>query len=104
MGSKHEAGHHEIARQGFEESAEAFDRMGFARLALDLLRPPHETIALCSSHHLRVESGRQWGKKSAWAIVMIPPRASRRAIAYALSTLVSDAPPYALDVLLREAS
>lgn len=86
-----------------EVSLEPFDRLAFANRVLDLLHPRGMTIAVCESRHrLSVEAGRVWGKApQRWAIVSVPPTASRRAIALAMTEL-SDAPtdPYVLDVLL----
>jgi hypothetical protein len=89
-----------------EVSTEAFDRMAFARRALDLLRPKRMTIAVCEgTRRLRVEAGRLWGKGEAerWAMVCVPKTASRRAIAFAVVELAGgSADPYVLDVLLGE--
>jgi hypothetical protein len=85
-----------------ETSDEAFDRMEFARRALELVRPPRTTVALCGgAARMRVEHGRNWGRGSGerWAVLAIPPRASRRAIALAVAELARVPPPYALDVL-----
>src|SRR5579859_7204901 len=85
-----------------EVSAESFDRVAFAHRALDLLRPRRMTIAVCEGvYRLRVEGGRLWGKGEGerWAIVSVPPTASRRAIALAMTTLAGAgaADPYVLD-------
>ncbi len=94
---------HEERRAQEEVSAEPFDRMAFANRVLDMLHPRGMTIAVCESRHrLSVEAGRVWGKApQRWAIVSVPPTASRRAIALAMTEL-SDVPtdPYVLDVLL----
>jgi hypothetical protein len=89
-----------------DESREVFDRFEFALSALEIVRPPRMTVAVCRGRsRLRVEAGRAWGKGEGarWALVSIPPRASREAIALALASLVGpDARPYVLDVLLAE--
>lgn len=85
-----------------ETSDEAFDRAAFARRALDIIRPPRTTVAICEgASRMRVESGRAWGAGPCrrWAMLAIPPRASRRAIALAVAELAQVPPPYALDVL-----
>jgi hypothetical protein len=85
-----------------ETSDERFDRAAFARRALDIVRPPGTTVAICAdASRMRVESGRAWGlgRGARWAMLAIPPRASRRAIALAVAELASVPPPYALDVL-----
>jgi hypothetical protein len=85
-----------------ETSDEAFDRAAFARHALDIVRPPRTTVAICEgAARMRVESGRAWGvgPGERWAMLAIPPRASRRAIALAVAELARVPPPYALEVL-----
>jgi len=87
-----------------EEDDEAFDRMAFAAAALELVRPPKTRVALCAgASSVRVESGRAWGRGEGarWAMLSIPARASRRAIALAVAELArGTAAPWALDVLL----
>ena len=87
-----------------ETSDERFDRIAFAERALAILRPKRLTVALCRGvARIRVEVGREWSAESGarWAIVSVPPRASRRAIALAVAGLgPGEALPYALDVLL----
>lgn len=103
--------HTEPSRALSETSDERFDRLAFAQKALDLVNPERTRIAICveqtrSSRPLRtpavrVESGRAWGRGEGarWAILSIPARASRRAIAIAVSELSGSPAPYALDVL-----
>jgi hypothetical protein len=86
-----------------ESSDEVFDRGAFARRAIDLLQPPRTTIAICEgASRMRVESGRIWGRDSGerWALLAIPPDASRRAIALAVAQLAQRPRAYALDVLM----
>jgi hypothetical protein len=87
-----------------EEDDEAFDRFAFAIAALDLLRPPRTRVALCmGSSRMRIESGRAWGRGTGarWAMLSIPARASRRAIALAVAEIArGSGVPWALDVLL----
>jgi hypothetical protein len=101
-----------------ERSKERFDRIAFAQRALDLVAPRTMTIAVCEGlYHLRVEAGRYWGRGpgQTWAIVSVPPTASRRAIALAVAELTALAPtkggPYrasadafAFDLLMAEAT
>ena len=89
-----------------ETSDEAFDRIEFALAAIDLLRPQRLTIVVVEGPHLRVESGRAWGRApgSRWAIIAVPKNASRRAIVLAIAALGNVVPDaYALDLLLRGA-
>jgi hypothetical protein len=94
-----------------EESFEDFDRIEFAMSALDLVRPQKLTVALCRGRsRLRVESGRAWGRGEGerWALLSIPPTASRRSIVLALAEVAGvngqDDLPYVLDVLLAKPS
>ncbi len=97
-----------------ETSDERFDRSAFARQALELVRPERTTVAIYEgAARMRVESGRHWGMPGSkrWAMLAIPAKASRRAIALAVAQLVCDGPtvgapggnqsrPYVLDLLL----
>jgi hypothetical protein len=111
-----------------ETSDESFDRAAFARHAIDVVKPRRTIIAICEgAARMRVESGRMWGhlrrngaiaRASAalpveadqahaaderWALLAIPARASRRAIALAVAQLAPGPRAYALDVLMGEA-
>lgn len=83
-----------------------FDRIAFAMRALRRLRPKQMTVAVYSAvSALRVERGRDLGrgKGATWAIVGIPPHASREHIAYALVELAGVASvPYAVQMLLAD--
>ncbi len=111
-----------------ETSDERFDRAAFARRAIDIVQPRRTTIAICEgASRMRVESGRNWrrpptgphppgsvGANKAdeadgadeaderWALLAIPARASRRAIALAVAELARAPRAYALDVLMGE--
>ncbi len=92
-----------------ETSSESFDRVAFAMSAIALVRPLGMTVAVCGeSARLRIEEGRSWGRGEGarWALVCIPPNASRRAIAVAVSQLAAGkeiaASPYALDLLFAD--
>lgn len=90
----------------FETSTETFDRIAFAERAVALVRPPMTTVAICGgSRRVFVRAGRQWGKQpgARWAILGVPPNASRRAIAGAVLELLDGrAKAWALDVLMTE--
>jgi hypothetical protein len=100
----------DIARAPYEDldetSDEPFDRAAFARHALDLLRPDQTRVAIYQgATRMRLERGRLWGAASGaqptyWAMLGIPAKASRRAIALAVAELAGRPRPYALDVLL----
>lgn len=89
-----------------ETSDEAFDRLAFAEEALRRLPPSRTTVALCRGlTRVRVETGRAWDQedpRGRWAILSVPPRASRRAITVAVAALAGPrrAEPYVLDTLL----
>jgi hypothetical protein len=86
-----------------ETSDERFDRAEFARRALELVNPPRTTVAVCEgASRMRVESGRLWGRgrDERWAMLAVPPHASRRAIALAVAELARAPRPWVLDVLL----
>jgi len=84
-----------------ETSDERFDRTAFAMHALELVRPARTTVAVRTGAHLRVETGRTWGRHPAerWAMLSIPPTASRRAIATAIAELARAPRPWVLDLL-----
>jgi hypothetical protein len=88
-----------------ETSSESFDRVEFARQALDLLKPAQTTVAICEGRaRVHVQSGRQWGRRAGarWVMLSVPPLASRRAIALAIAGLATPedgSKPYVLDVL-----
>jgi hypothetical protein len=99
-----------------ETSDERFDRAAFARRAIDLVQPRRMIIAICEgTSRLRVESGRMWGVPrpepddpsepgERWAMLAIPPRASRRAIALAVAELAASPRAYTFDLLMAEAA
>ena len=96
----------DVERDLAEEDDEPFDRLAFAALALDLVHPRRTRVALCEGHQrVRVESGRAWGRSPGerWAVLSVPKRASRRAIALAVVQLANGEPiPWAFDLLLGE--
>jgi hypothetical protein len=100
----------DIAREreldGTETSSERFDRVAFAARAVSLVKPHNMCVAIGRGRsRVVVESGRAWGsgEDARWAMLSVPPMASRRAIAAAVATLTGPAPaPYALSVLLAE--
>jgi hypothetical protein len=95
----------ERVRQFEALDPEEFDRIEFAMQALRRLRPRGLTVAVYRRNaELRVDCVRDLrrGEGARWAMVGIPPRASREQIAHALADLAGVADvPYTLDVLLR---
>ncbi len=92
---------------GTETSTECFDRLAFAERAVSFLKPANMRVAIAEGRsRVVVESGRAWGRSegSRWAMLCVPPTASRRAIAAAVAALAAPAPgPYVLDTLLASA-
>jgi hypothetical protein len=85
----------------YRDSTE-FDRIAFTMRLLGRLRPRRMTVAVYASvSSLRVEQGDDHRRGTRWAIVGVPPHASREHIAYALVELcgVEDV-PYAVQALL----
>ena len=87
-----------------DQDPERFDRVAFAMRALSLLRLPRMKVAVYSSvSALRVERGRELAgdPDASWAIVGIPPGASRARIAMALAELAGVAGrPFVVDLLV----
>ncbi len=102
LGARPDSAEYELERG--EWSLEDFDRVAFVHRALDVLRlEPKTKVVICRGRHLRVDAGRAWGEGEGqrWALVSVPERASRRALALAIAGLMgSEARPWALDVLL----
>ena len=101
----------DIAREreldGTETSTERFDRMAFAERAVALVKPANMRVAIAEGRsRVVVECGRAWGHPSEgarWAMLCVPPTASRRAIAAAVAALAASEPePYLLDALLAD--
>lgn len=83
-----------------ETSDEPFDRAEFALEAIELLRPWRTTVAVGTGYRLRVEAGRAWGRgDERWALLIVSPNASRKAILTAVASLARAPGPYALAVL-----
>jgi hypothetical protein len=84
-----------------------FDRVGFAMRALRVLRPEGLTVAVHPGRwELRVQRGRDWarGDGARWAIVSIPPDASREHIAIAVAELAGVATePFMIETLIAVA-
>lgn len=86
-----------------EHDREQFDRLAYAKRALRLLRV-RMTVALCAgTERINVQAGGLPGDASrgTWAIVSIPPDASRVGIALTLARLAGrEHDAYVMDVLL----
>jgi hypothetical protein len=84
-----------------ETSDERFDRAELALEALAILRPRRTTVAVCNGSRMRVDAGRAWGRgpDERWALLVVSPTASRRAVIAAVATLARAPRPYVLAVL-----
>ena len=86
-----------------EHDREQFDRLAYAKRALRLLRV-RTTVALCAgTERIQVQAGGLPGDASrgTWAIVSIPPDASRVGIALTLARLAGrEHDAYVMDLLL----
>jgi hypothetical protein len=83
-------------------SLERFDRIAFAMRALRIVRPEHMRVAVYTrTSNLRVERGRDLDSEEAgWALIGIPPDASRQSIALALAELAGlGSAPFVVDLL-----
>ena len=83
---------------------EEFDRIAFAMRALDRLRPKRVTVAVYPAvSALHVERGQDMRREgSSFAIVGIPPHASREHIAYALAEIAGvSSVPFAVRAILE---
>ncbi len=89
------------AEQRYEaRSTESFDRIAYAMALLRVLKP-HMTVAVYPRRRqLQVERGREPGTNEPWALVGIPPHATRENIASALCELSGVAgEPFVVDLL-----
>ena len=88
--------------------SEDFDRIGFAIRALEVLAPPHMTVAVYPGRtDLNIVRGRDLsrGAEASWAIVGIGRHVTRQRIALALAELAGLAEtPFVVDLLLAAAS
>lgn len=92
MAIRADSHHATIAEQRFEaRSTESFDRIAYAMRVLAVLRPKMTVAVYPRRRDLAVESGRAPGDATRrWALVGIPPHATRESITTALLEL-SDA-------------
>ncbi|MEB2310827.1 MAG: hypothetical protein OZ921_12995 [Sorangiineae bacterium] len=84
-----------------------FDRLAFAMRVLGVLRPRRVKVAVYRRlRELEVERGADLAHEGAsWALVGIPPDASREQIAYALVELAGlERSPFLVDALVAHAS
>lgn len=84
-----------------------FDRLAFAMRVLGVLRPRRVKVAVYRRvRELEVEQGADLAREGAsWAMVGIPPSASREQIAYALVEVAGlDRTPFLVGALVAHAS
>lgn len=91
-----------------DPGGERFDRIAFALRALEILKPRAMTVAVFAGRFdLQIERGRDWGggPNATWAMVRIPPDATREHIILSLTQLSGvPATPWLLDTLLSHRS
>jgi hypothetical protein len=76
------------AQRRFEaRSSERFDRIAYAMSLLRLLKPPMTVAVYPGSHFIHVERSRPRNPREPWAILGIPPHATRETIASAIAEL-----------------
>ena len=95
----------EFVRVDRDDDREVFDRLAYAARVLRLLAPPGLTVAVCpGTVRLVVREGQELANptRARWALVSVPPDASRAHIALTLARLAGRAnDPFLLEVLLR---
>lgn len=96
--------HHVVESQvRFEaKDEERFSRLDFALRVLDILNPKVHVTLYSAIRHLQIHRGRDFarGPDASWALVAIPPKASRYHIAFALAELAGKADhPYVVDLV-----
>ncbi len=83
-----------------------FDRIAFAMRALDILKPSRMRVVVYErTTDFSIERGREPSRPGQrWAMVGIPPHASRERIAWGLAELAGvDHVPFMVDVILEKA-
>lgn len=68
-------------------SSERFDRIAYAMSLLRVLKPPMTVAVYPGSHFIHVERSRPRTPREPWAILGIPPHATRETIATAIAEL-----------------
>jgi hypothetical protein len=68
-------------------SSEPFDRIAYAMALVRLLKPRMTVAVYSRSHYVHVERGRQLNAHEPWAILGVPPHATRESIASAVVEL-----------------
>ncbi len=96
--------HHFVESQVRFEATdeERFSRLDFAMRVLDILNPEVHVTLYSALRHLQIHRGRDFarGPDASWALVAIPPKASRYHIAFALAELAGKANhPYVVDLV-----
>jgi hypothetical protein len=81
-------------------SSERFDRIGYAMKLLRLLKPPMTVAVYPGSQFVHVERSRPRTPNEPWAILGIPPHATRETIATAIAELTGrDRASFLVDLL-----
>jgi len=90
----------EAERHYEAKSSESFNRLSYALQLLKILNPPLKVAVYGHRRRLLVERGRALGDQSAWALLGVPPDATRESIARALAELSGlERTPFLVDLL-----
>jgi len=81
-------------------SSESFNRLSYARKLLKLLKVPMTVAVYGNRRQLSLSRGRALGEQSAWALLGVPPDATRESIARAIAELSElERAPFIVDLL-----
>jgi hypothetical protein len=99
--SRADTPHRIQAQRRYEaRSSERFDRVAYTMALLRLLKPPMTVAVYAGNQYLHVERSGQRTPREPWAILGVPPHATRESIAAAVAELSGlQREPFVLDLL-----
>lgn len=87
-------------RQYEARSTESFNRIAFAMSVLRVLKPALRVAVFARSRQLSIERGRGLGEEGPWALMGVPPHATRESIVRAVAELSGlESEPFLVDLL-----
>ena len=93
-----------VERDYEARSSESFNRIAYAMELLRLLDPPLKVVVFGNSRRVFVERGRGLGADGPWALLGVPPHATRESIVHALAELSGlERAPFLVDLLSAQA-
>jgi hypothetical protein len=93
-----------VERQYEARSSESFNRIAYAMELLQLLNPPLKVVVFGNSRRVFVERGRGLGAEGPWALLGVPPHATRESIVRVLAELSGlERAPFLIDLLSAQA-